>query len=115
MGFMLSLLIALGVAPPAGAPASGGLSYVQATVVSPDASARSLSFVDASGRSRSHAVSGPPAPAVSDASAASDAAAAADDSQWTVVPAVQMRPTWPNPYSRFYTGPKPTARLAPRH
>jgi hypothetical protein len=108
---------------------------MQATVVDRDASGRTLSFVDASGRNRSHGVAStaaarvgrlhagdevivvlssaepmvqdvrvsqatpdPPAPA---------AAPPADDERWTVVPAGQMRPTWPNPYSRYHRGPKP--------
>jgi hypothetical protein len=145
MGFLLAFLVTLGVAP-AAAAAGGTLSFVQATVVAPDAYARSLRFVDASGRNRSHTVSDAAAPrvgrlqpgdevivvladavvqdvrvahAAASAPAATetatgtaepDRAPSSDDTPWTVVPAAQMRPTWPNPYSRFYKGPKPAAR-----
>ena len=144
MRFPFTVLIAvLGLAAPvASAAAANGLSFVQATVITPDASAGTLSFVDASGRNRSHPVtraaaarvgrlragdevilvlSGaspvvqdirvshavPAAPAATDDTADPTAAIATDESQWTVVPAHQMRPTWPNPYSRYYKGSKP--------
>jgi hypothetical protein len=133
----LSFIVVLAGTAASAAPPSG-LSFVQATVVAPDAGAGTLSFVDASGRSRSHAVAGPAAgrlgrlrpgdevivvlsgaePVVQDVRVshaaapgtpdpASPPAAAADETQWTVVPASSLRPTWPNPYSRYYKGPKP--------
>jgi hypothetical protein len=138
------LIVVLALAPPlASAASANGLSFVQATVVSPNASAGTLSFVDASGRNRSHPVTGAAAarvarlragdevivvlsganPVVQDirvshavplppaaADPTTDPSAAADESQWTVVPAQQMRPTWPNPYSRYYKGAKPARR-----
>ena len=137
--FMLTLSLTVpGLAAPA-----GGLSYVQATVVAPDAAAGTLSFVDVSGRSRSHAISDTatarvgrlrpgdevivvlsgseavvqdvrvshavPAPAAVEPAAVTDAAAPVE-SAWTVVPVEQLRPSWPNPYSRFYKGPKPVVK-----
>jgi hypothetical protein len=142
MRFPVTVLIAvLGLAVPmASAAPANGLSFVQATVVTSDASAGTLSFVDASGRNRSHPVTGAAAarvgrfragdevilvlsgasPVVQDirvshavtAAPAADAAGAiaGDESQWTVVPAYQMRPTWPNPYSRYYKGTKPAPK-----
>ena len=137
---MLSLFIfILGVANPAPpAWATSSVTFMQATVVSSDAAGRTLSFVDASGRSRSHAVSNEALarvgrlrpgdevivvlsgsePMVQDVrvSQATPAApeqppapeaAVGDDSRWTVVPAGELRPTWPNPYSRYHRGPKP--------
>jgi hypothetical protein len=127
-------------APPAWATSS--VTFMQATVVDPDARAGTLSFVDASGRTRSHAVAREAAarvgrlrpgdevivvlsgadPVVQDvrlprtpsseavappADAAATAPPADDATRWTVVPAQQMRPSWPNPYSRFHRGPKP--------
>jgi hypothetical protein len=135
MGFLLALILAATV-PVETATAASGLSFVQATVVAPDASSRTLTFVDASGRNRSHQVAGPAVarlgrlrpgdevivvlagsqPVVQDVkmSHASVYAPAADavpattpEEQWTVVPSHELRPTWPNPYSRFYRGPKP--------
>ena len=123
--------------------ATSSVTFVQATVVMPDAAARTLGYVDASGHTRSHPVSAevasrlsrlrpgdevivvlsgrdpvvqdvrvsqaaPSAPA--EPSLADDAAADANAPQWTVVPAEQLRPTWPNPYSRFYRGTKPVPR-----
>jgi len=142
MRFPVTVLIAvLGLAVPmASAAPANGLSFVQATVVTSDASAGTLSFVDASGRNRSHPVIGAAAarvrhlragdevivvlsgasPVVQDirvshavtAAPTADAAGAiaGDESQWTVVPAYQMRPTWPNPYSRYYKGTKPAPK-----
>jgi hypothetical protein len=147
MRFPVLVLIALlGLAAPfaSAAPASG-LSFVQATVVTSDASARTLSFVDPSGRSRSHPVTGaavarasrlragdevivvlsgaspvvqdirvshavPVAPSSTDGTAEATAGLATEESQWTVVPAHELRPTWPNPYSRYYKGSKPAKR-----
>jgi hypothetical protein len=135
--------LALGLAAPGLAAPAGGLSFVQATVVAPNAAAGTLSFVDVSGRSRSHAISDAAAarvgrlrpgdevivvlsgsePVVQDvrvshaalAPAAAEPVAAADapapaEATWTVVPVQQMRPSWPNPYSRFYKGPKPATK-----
>lgn len=147
MRFPFTVLIAvLGLAVPvASAAPANGLSFVQATVVTSDASAGMLSFVDASGRNRSHPVTGAAAarvgrfragdevilvlsgaspvvqdirvshavtaaPAATDATADAAGAIAGDESQWTVVPAYQMRPTWPNPYSRYYKGTKPAPK-----
>jgi hypothetical protein len=137
MGLLIALVLAVAVPVAASAAPAPGLSFVQATVVAPDASARTLTFVDASGRSRSHPVTGAAAARVgrlrpgdevivvlagaegvvqdvkvSHASlsvpAAEVVAPAADpEAQWTVVPSHEMRPTWPNPYSRFYRGPRP--------
>jgi hypothetical protein len=138
----LWLLIAfiLGLAAPA-ASAGSVRSYVQATIVAPDVAARTLSFVDPSGRSRSYPLAStavarvgrlrpgdevivilagskpvvedvriahPPA-AVPAADPASVAAApvAPVESASAVVSSHELRPTWPNPYSRFYRGPKP--------
>jgi hypothetical protein len=145
MRFPLAALICvIGLAASAdlAAPAKG-LSFVQATVVAPDPAAGTLSFVDASGRTRSHPVTGAAAarirrlragdevivvlsgasPVVQDvrvshavSAAATEApadpalAAPTDEPQWTVVPAHQMRPTWPNPYSRYYKGTRPAKR-----
>src|SRR5262245_45806212 len=133
-------ILTLGLAAGAGAAPAGGLSFVQATVVAPGPAGSTLQFVDASGRSRAHAVTGAAAPRIGrlrpgdevivvlsgaepvvqdvrvshaasagapETPATEAAAVAADESAWTVVPAPQMRPTWPNPYSRFYNGPKP--------
>jgi hypothetical protein len=141
---LLSLIAFLmGVASPAPpAWATSSVTFMQATVVTPDAAGRTLSFVDASGRSRSHGVASVAAgrvgrlrpgdevivvlsssePMVQDVRvshatppepsepASSEVPAVTDEAQWTVVPAGQMRPTWPNPYSRFYRGPKPARR-----
>lgn len=118
-------------APPPATP----MSFVQATIVAPDTASRTLGFVDASGRTRSHRVSADVAPRlgrlrpgdevivvltgtdpvvqdvrVSHAAAPTPVEAMAREDagpQWTVVPAGQMRPSWPNPYSRFYRGPRP--------
>jgi hypothetical protein len=141
---MLTAFISVFIVGAAGAPtpswATSSLSFVQATVVSPDPAARTLGFVDASGRTRSHRVVGeaaarlgrlrpgdevivvltgaepvvqdvrvshvvPPDAATPSADATGDPDAAA--SPWTVVPREQMRPGWPNPYSRFHRGAKP--------
>ena len=51
-----------------------------------------------------------PAAAVTEAALDSAAAPPTTETEWTVVPAQQMRPTWPNPYSRYYKGPKPARR-----
>jgi hypothetical protein len=141
------VLIALfGLAAPyASAAPANGLSFVQATVVTSDASAGTLSFVDASGRNRSHPVTGaavarvgrlragdevivvlsgaspvvqdirvsravPAAPSSTEATTEASAAIGMDESRWTVVPSHEMRPTWPNPYSRYYKGSKPAKR-----
>jgi hypothetical protein len=127
------------------AAAAAGQSFVQATVVGSDAARGTLSFVDASGKSRSHTVTGAASSrfarlragdevilvlsgdpqsvedirvsrlataSASSAAATPDTAVdpAADQTQWTVVPAQQMRPTWPNPYSRYFKGPRPARR-----
>ena len=139
-----SALIAFSLFAAPLAMAGTGNSYVQATVVTTDASRGTISFVDASGKSRSYTVTGAVSgriarlragdevilvlsgdtPVVQDirvshlaeASAPATAAAdptvdpAADETRWTVVPAQQMRPTWPNPYSRYHKGPKPARR-----
>ena len=139
---MLSLIFfLLGVANPAPpAWATSSVTFMQATVVDRDASGRTLSFVDASGRNRSHGVASTAAarvgrlhagdevivvlssaePMVQDvrvsqatpapAEAPAPEPAVADDSRWTVVPAGELRPAWPNPYSRYYRGPKPARR-----
>ncbi|HEY7512382.1 MAG TPA: hypothetical protein VIG50_19135 [Vicinamibacteria bacterium] len=61
MGVLIALLLsAAGAAKPAWATSS--VTFVQATIVAPDAAAGTLGFVDASGRSRSHRVSGEFAP-----------------------------------------------------
>jgi hypothetical protein len=119
------------------------VTFVQATVITTDAAARTLGYVDASGHSRSHPVSAEAAPrlsrlragdevivvlsgrdpvvqdvrmsqaapsARSEPAPTDDAAADANAPQWTVVPPEQMRPAWPNPYSRFYRGTKPVPR-----
>jgi len=135
MGFLLALILLVVVPEVATAEPAPGLAFVQATVVTPDAPGM-LTFVDASGRSRSHPVTGAAAarvarlrpgtevivvlagsqPVVQDvkmshASVAAPAVAAEPatppEAQWTVVPSHELRPTWPNPYSRFYRGPKP--------
>ena len=136
-----SFILTLSLAAPGLAAPAGGLSYVQATVVAPDAAGR-LSFVDVSGRSRSHAISDTatarvgrlrpgdevivvlsgsevvqdvrvshavPAPAAVEPAATDPAVPV--ESAWTVVPVEQLRPSWPNPYSRFYKGPKPATKL----
>ena len=54
MGVLMALI--LGAAPPAPAWASSSVTFVQATIVAPDAGTQTLGFVDASGRSRSHRV-----------------------------------------------------------
>ena len=136
MGLLLALILAVVVPAAASALPAPGLSFVQATVVTPDASAGTLTFVDASGRSRSHLVTGAAAarlgrlrpgdevivvlagsePVVQDvkvshasvyAPAPETSPATEPEAQWTVVPSHELRPTWPNPYSRFYRGPRP--------
>jgi hypothetical protein len=131
----LGVLFAL-ILGAAGAPtpswATSSVTFVQAVVVAPDPVSRTLGYVDASGRSRSHPVSGEVAPrlgrlragdqvivvlsgsdpvvqdvrlsqAAPVAPAETEVATAAPvASPWTVVPPEQMRPTWPNPYSRFH-------------
>ena len=135
MGLLLALILAATV-PVETATTAPGLSFVQATVVEPDASARTLTFVDASGRNRSHQVAAAAVarlgrlrpgdevivvlagsqPVVQDvkmsrasvyAPAAEAPPATAPEEPLTVVPSHELRPTWPNPYSRFYRGPKP--------
>jgi hypothetical protein len=135
MGFLLALILLVAVPGVATAEPTPSLAFVQATVVTPDAPGM-LTFVDASGRSRSHPVAGAAAARVarlrpgtevivvlagseavvqdvklSRASVAGPAVEAAPatppEAQWTVVPSHELRPTWPNPYSRFYRGPKP--------
>ncbi len=142
---MVSLIFfILGVANPAPpAWATSSVTFMQGTVVTQDAG-RTLSFVDASGRNRSHAVASAAAarvgrlrpgdevivvlsgsePVVQDVRRPQGTAAApiepatppalADDSTWTVVPTVQMRAAWPNPYSRYHRGPKPPRPAARR-
>jgi hypothetical protein len=137
----IAIVLALAVPAASAAPAAG-LSFVQATVIAPDPATGTLSFVDASGRSRSHTVAGTAAarvsrlrpgeevivvltgedPVVQDvrASHATPAAAptpapdasadASDPSAWVLEPAQTLRPTWPNPYSRYYKGPRPAPK-----
>jgi hypothetical protein len=137
----VAIVLALAV-PVASAAPTPGLSFVQATVIAPDAATGTLSFVDASGRSRSHTVAGMAAarvsrlrpgdevivvlsgegPVVQDVRAShaaeadtptpspADAADASDPSAWVVESAQAMRPTWPNPYSRYYKGPRPAPK-----
>ena len=136
MGVLIALILAgAGNASPSWATSS--VTFMQATVVSSDAAGRTLGFVDVSGRNRSLRVTGEGVPrlgrlrpgdevivvlsgaepVVQDVRVSQAAAAVpadvvtpspeAEAAQWTVVPAQQMRPSWPNPYSRFHRGAKP--------
>ena len=139
-----SALIAVAFLGAPVASATAGQSFVQATVIGSDASRGTISFVDASGRSRSHTVAGAAAgrfarlragdevilvlsgdtpvvqdirvshlaeaPASTVATADTTVDPAADETRWTVVPAQQLRPTWPNPYSRYFKGTRPARR-----
>ncbi|HVR69440.1 MAG TPA: hypothetical protein VMT87_01235 [Vicinamibacteria bacterium] len=135
------------MANPAPPPwATSSVTFMQATVVAPDAAGRTLSFVDASGRNRSHAVTSAAvpklgrlragdevivvltgtepmvqdvrlsqaAPSAPSEPPAPETSADADQAQWTLVPAHEMRPAWPNPYSRYYSGKKPAPKPGPR-
>ena len=131
MGVLFALILGAAGAPtPSWATSS--VTFVQAVVTAPDPVSRTLGYVDASGRSRSYRVSSevaarlgrlragdqvivilsgsdpvvrdvrlsqaaPVAPVETEMATAEPAA-----SPWTVVPPEQMRPTWPNPYSRFH-------------
>jgi hypothetical protein len=135
MGLLLALILTATV-PVETATAAPGLAFVQATVA--DTSAGTLTFVDASGRNRSYPVAAAAVarvgrlrpgdevivvlagsqPVVQDvkrsrasvyAPAADAPPATAPEEPLTVVPSHELRPTWPNPYSRFYRGPKPAA------
>jgi hypothetical protein len=134
-------------APPAWATSS--VTFLQGTVVAADAAARTFTFVDASGRDRSHAVAGaaaakvrrlragdevivvlsgseavvqdvrrsqarPAPPTAPAASADPPAGDAGSGTGWTVQSAPRTRPSWPNPYSRYYRGPRPAPKPDPR-
>ena len=131
----MSLLIAFVLATGAASAATASVpapSFVQATIVSAEAAAARLSFVDPSGRTRSHRVS-PTIAARLDrwrpgeavivrlagdvvegvrlarvaAPVATEPSAAPEGAPLVVVSARQARPSWPNPYSRYYHGPRP--------
>jgi hypothetical protein len=134
LGALIALILGAAT-PPTPSWATSSVTFVQAVVTAPDPVSQTLGYVDASGRSRSHRVSGDVAPRLgrlragdqvivvlagrdpvvqdvrlSQAAPSAPAAAAESDpataepaaSPWTVVPPEQMRPTWPNPYSRFH-------------